>query len=112
MVPGKQSAFKELLLSCDSEQKHRHLVNGIQDGSEEICVVVGAFVLQNRHQPFQSHSGIHVVLWQGKQIPLHLSDSQPGKIKGKREARVSSGAKKRSRGVKEKGRMAEDGNSR
>ena len=97
MVPDTQSAFKELLLSCDSEQKHHHLVNGIQDGSEEICVVVGAFVLQNCHQPFQAHSCIHVVLWQGKQISLRLSVSQPGKIKGKREARVSSGAKKRNR---------------
>lgn len=76
MVLGKQSASKELLLSCGSEQKHRHLVNGIQDGSEEICVVVGAFVLQNCHQPFQAHSCIHVVLWQGKQIPLHFSVSQ------------------------------------
>lgn len=97
MVPDKQSAFKWLLLSCDSEQKHHHLVNGIQDGSEEICVIVGAFVLQNCHQPFQAHSCIHVVLRQGKQIPLYLSVSHPGKIKGKGEARVTSGATKRSR---------------
>lgn len=88
MVPGMQSAFKELLLSRHSEQKHCHLVNGIQDRSEEICVIVGTFVLQNCHQPFQAHSSIHVVLRQGKQIPLHLSVRHPNKIKGKREARV------------------------
>lgn len=93
MVPSKQSVFKELLLSCDSEQKHHHLVNGIQDGSEEICVIVGAFVLQNCHQPFQTHSCVHMVLWQGKEISLHLSVSQAGKIKGKRETRISSWAK-------------------
>jgi len=97
VLPDKQSAFKELLLSCDFEWKHRHLVNGIQDGSEEICVIVGAFILQNCYQPFQTHSCIHVVLWQGKQIPLHLSARQSVKIKGKRQRRVSSEAKKRSK---------------
>lgn len=87
----------QLLLSYDSKQKHCYLVNGIQDGSEEIRIVVGAFILQNCHQPFQAHSRIHVMLWQGKQIPVHLSVSQPGKKKCKRKARVNSGTKKRSR---------------
>lgn len=97
MLPSKQSVFKELLLSCDSEQKHHHLVNSIQDRSEEICVIAGTFVLQNCHQSFQTHSCIHMVLRQGKEISLHLSVSQAGEIKGKREARISSWAKIRNR---------------
>ena len=50
-----------------------YLLNGLEVGNEEVSVIVGHLVLQDRDQALQAHTGVNALLGQRLQLRLRLS---------------------------------------
>lgn len=56
-------------------QKQQHLLDGVQQWGEQICVIVGPLSLKDPHQSLQSHSSIHTELGEQAQTAVDLPDT-------------------------------------
>lgn len=70
--------WQQIIFFCTSIQLHKsgafyYLLNGFEVRDEEVSVIVGHLVLQNRHQALQAHPCVDALLRQRLQLRLWLS---------------------------------------
>jgi len=70
----------------------RHLLDGVEQRDEHVRVVVGAAVLQDRHQPLETHAGVDVLVGQRPQraalLAVELDEDQVPDLDHVRVVRV------------------------